>query len=144
MDLSWSAADTRFREEVRDFIAAELTPDLRKAGRSMTSVYADYDVGMKWQRILLKRGWGCAGMASRIWRLRLERGATLHLCQRDGFCGRPAAFADGDRHVRASSDRTRHGGTEGPLPAAHARRERISGARVIRSLDRVRISPRCR
>ena len=48
MDLSWSAADTRFREEVRDFIAAELTPDLRKAGRSMTSVYADYDVGMKW------------------------------------------------------------------------------------------------
>ena len=57
MDLSWSAADTRFREEVRDFIAAELTPDLRKAGRSMTSVYADYDVGMKWQRILLKRGW---------------------------------------------------------------------------------------
>ena len=57
MDLSWSAADTRFREEVRDFIAAELTPDLRKAGRSMTSVYADYEVGMKWQRILLKRGW---------------------------------------------------------------------------------------
>ncbi|MGZ6009612.1 MAG: acyl-CoA dehydrogenase family protein [Rhizomicrobium sp.] len=57
MDLSWSAADTRFREEVREFIAAELTPDLRKAGRSMTSVYADYDVGMKWQRILHKRGW---------------------------------------------------------------------------------------
>ena len=57
MDLSWSAADTRFREEVREFIAAELAPDLRKAGRSMTSVYADYDVGMKWQRILHKRGW---------------------------------------------------------------------------------------
>ncbi|MGZ5934164.1 MAG: acyl-CoA dehydrogenase family protein [Rhizomicrobium sp.] len=57
MDLSWSAADTRFREEVREFIAAELTPDLRKAGRSMTSVYAHYDVGMKWQRILHKRGW---------------------------------------------------------------------------------------
>ncbi|MGZ5924517.1 MAG: acyl-CoA dehydrogenase family protein [Rhizomicrobium sp.] len=57
MDLSWSAADTRFREEVREFIAAELTPDLRKAGRSMTSVYADYDVGMNWQRILHKRGW---------------------------------------------------------------------------------------
>jgi len=57
MDLSWSAADTRFREEVREFLAAELTPDLRKAGRSLTSVYADYDVGMKWQHILLKRGW---------------------------------------------------------------------------------------
>ncbi|MEI9885021.1 MAG: acyl-CoA dehydrogenase family protein [Rhizomicrobium sp.] len=57
MDLSWSAADTRFRDEVRDFLAAELTPDLRKAGKTMTSVYADYDVGMAWQRILHKKGW---------------------------------------------------------------------------------------
>lgn len=57
MDISWSAADQRFREDVREFIAAELTPDLRKAGRSLTSVYADYAIGMKWQRILHKRGW---------------------------------------------------------------------------------------
>ena len=57
MDVAWSSADLRFREEVREFIGAELTADLRKAGRSMTSVYADYDVGMKWQRILHKRGW---------------------------------------------------------------------------------------
>ena len=60
MDLSWSAADARFREEVRDFLAAELTSDLRKAGRALTSVYADYDVGMKWQRILHKRGWAAS------------------------------------------------------------------------------------
>jgi alkylation response protein AidB-like acyl-CoA dehydrogenase len=57
MDMSWSAPDLQFREDVREFIAAELTADLRKAGRSMTSVYANYDVGMKWQRILHKRGW---------------------------------------------------------------------------------------
>jgi alkylation response protein AidB-like acyl-CoA dehydrogenase len=57
MDMSWSAPDLRFREDVREFIAAELTPDLRKSGRSMTSVYANFDVGMKWQRILHKRGW---------------------------------------------------------------------------------------
>ena len=57
MDLSWSAADTRFRGEVQEFLAAELTPDLRRAGRSLTSVYADYDVGMKWQRILHRKGW---------------------------------------------------------------------------------------
>lgn len=57
MDMAWSAADLRFREEVREFVASELTTDLRKAGRSMTSVYADYDIGMKWQRILHKRGW---------------------------------------------------------------------------------------
>ena len=57
MDMAWSAADLRFREEVREFVASELTTDLRKAGRSMTSVDADYDIGMKWQRILHKRGW---------------------------------------------------------------------------------------
>jgi alkylation response protein AidB-like acyl-CoA dehydrogenase len=57
MDISWSAADQRFREDVRAFVAAELTADLRKAGRSLTSVYAEYNVGMKWQRILHKRGW---------------------------------------------------------------------------------------
>ena len=57
MDLSWSAADTRFRDEVRAFLDTELTPDLRKAGRSLTSVYADYDVTMKWHRILYAKGW---------------------------------------------------------------------------------------
>ncbi len=57
MDMSWSTADQQFREDVREFIAAELTPELRKAGRSLTSVYADYSVGMKWQRILNIRGW---------------------------------------------------------------------------------------
>lgn len=57
MDIRWSATDLRFRDDVREFIASELTPDLRKAGRSLTSVYADYDIGMKWQRILYRRGW---------------------------------------------------------------------------------------
>ena len=57
MDLSWSSADLRFREEVREFLNTELTADLQKAGRSLTSVYADYDVGMAWQRILRRRGW---------------------------------------------------------------------------------------
>jgi len=57
MDMRWSAADQQFREDVREFIAAELTPELRKAGRSLTSVYADHGVGMKWQRILHSRGW---------------------------------------------------------------------------------------
>jgi alkylation response protein AidB-like acyl-CoA dehydrogenase len=57
MEMSWSAADERFRQDVREFVAAELTPDLRKAGRSLTSVYADYEIGMKWQRILHQRGW---------------------------------------------------------------------------------------
>jgi len=57
MDLNWSDADTRFRDEVRGFLAEKLTPELRQAGRGMTSVYADYPVGMAWQKILHARGW---------------------------------------------------------------------------------------
>src|SRR5258708_38403258 len=74
MDMRWSAADQQFREDVREFIAAELTPELRKAGRSLTSVYADYSVGMKWQRILHRRGWAApawpveyGGCRGRVW-----------------------------------------------------------------------------
>ena len=42
MDLQWSAADAAFRDEVRNFLDEKLTPELRTAGRLMTSVYADH------------------------------------------------------------------------------------------------------
>ncbi|MCT7659050.1 acyl-CoA dehydrogenase family protein [Mycobacterium deserti] len=57
MDLTWSEADLAFREEVRAFLDAKLTPELRQAGRLMTSVYADHEASMEWQRILHERGW---------------------------------------------------------------------------------------
>ena len=57
MELSWSAEEVAFRQEVRGFLDAELTTDLRRAGRSLTSVYATYEVGMAWQKILHRRGW---------------------------------------------------------------------------------------
>ena len=57
MDLKWSAADTAFRDEVRGFLDEKLTPELRRAGRLMTSVYADHEASMEWQRILHERGW---------------------------------------------------------------------------------------
>ncbi|KUI20525.1 acyl-CoA dehydrogenase [Mycobacterium sp. GA-1285] len=57
MDLKWSPADTEFRDEVRSFLDEKLTPELRRAGRLMTSVYADHDASMEWQRILHERGW---------------------------------------------------------------------------------------
>jgi alkylation response protein AidB-like acyl-CoA dehydrogenase len=55
--MSWSAEDLAFREEVRAFLDAELTDDIREAGRWMSSVYADHDAAMKWQRILHAKGW---------------------------------------------------------------------------------------
>ena len=57
MDLSWSAKDLEFRDEVRTFLEEKLTPDLRQAGRLMTSVYADHEASMAWQAILHERGW---------------------------------------------------------------------------------------
>ena len=42
--------DLAFRDEVRAFSGRKLTPELRRAGRLMTSVYADHDASMEWQR----------------------------------------------------------------------------------------------
>lgn len=57
MNLTWSADELRFRDEVHAFLEAELPPELRSAGSRMTSVYADYETGMAWQRILHAKGW---------------------------------------------------------------------------------------
>jgi hypothetical protein len=57
MELSFTAAHDRFRNDVREFFDTALTEELRAARRFMTSVYCDYETGMKWQRILLDKGW---------------------------------------------------------------------------------------
>ena len=57
MDMNWSDADKAFTDEVRAFLDAELTPELREAGRWMTSVYGDHELSMEWQRRLHAKGW---------------------------------------------------------------------------------------
>ncbi|MFC9893522.1 acyl-CoA dehydrogenase family protein [Nocardia sp. NPDC127579] len=57
MEYDWSAADLAFRDEVRAFLDAKLTPELRRAGRLATSVYPDHEASMRWQHILHERGW---------------------------------------------------------------------------------------
>lgn len=57
MDLELSADDLAFRDEVRAFLDANLTPELREAGRRMTSVFCDKAHSLAWQRILHARGW---------------------------------------------------------------------------------------
>lgn len=46
-----------FRQQVRDFLERELTPELRRAGKLMTSVFADFESTMAWHRILHRQGW---------------------------------------------------------------------------------------
>ena len=50
-------ADTAFREEVRQVLAAKLTPELRQVGRRASGVFAPYPDGHPWFRILAERGW---------------------------------------------------------------------------------------
>lgn len=57
MNLSFTREEEAFREEVRDFLARNLTEDLRAYARRMTSVYATKPIALKWQQILVKQGW---------------------------------------------------------------------------------------
>ncbi|CAN5685821.1 acyl-CoA dehydrogenase family protein [soil metagenome] len=57
MHVTWSPSDLAFRDEVRAFLDAELTPEMRRISRLMTSVYAPYDLATEWQAILHARGW---------------------------------------------------------------------------------------
>jgi len=56
MTLPLRASETAFRDEVRDFLARELTPGLRGAGRRCAGIFADYSEGIAWHRILAARG----------------------------------------------------------------------------------------
>ncbi|WP_199555204.1 acyl-CoA dehydrogenase family protein [Sandaracinobacteroides hominis] len=53
----FSKEDLAFRDEVRAFLASELTPELREAGARQTSVFIDKQWNLAWQAILHKRGW---------------------------------------------------------------------------------------
>ncbi len=57
MDMNWTQAELAFRDEVRAFLADELTPEIRRAGTLATSVYPDHEASMAWQQILHARGW---------------------------------------------------------------------------------------
>src|SRR3954452_8853072 len=61
MDLAFSAAERAFEQEVRDFIATTLTPEIKRATALTPSVFSDPDIGMAWQRALHKKGWGAPG-----------------------------------------------------------------------------------
>ena len=49
--------DNQFRNQVQEFLDEALTPELRRAGELMTSVFADFDAVMAWHRILYEKGW---------------------------------------------------------------------------------------
>ncbi len=57
MNLELNAGDLAFQAEVRDFLDAHLTPELRVAGQLLTSVFCEPRFSLPWQRILNAKGW---------------------------------------------------------------------------------------
>lgn len=57
MHLADDNENEAFRQEVRHFLDIHLTPELRRAGQRMTSVFSDFDCAMAWQEILYRKGW---------------------------------------------------------------------------------------
>ncbi|HVI34575.1 acyl-CoA dehydrogenase family protein [Phenylobacterium sp.] len=57
MDLELAPEDLAFRDEVRAFLAENLTPELRAVGERQTSVFVEPQHSLVWQRILHARGW---------------------------------------------------------------------------------------
>ena len=57
MELSLTAADAAFRDEVRGFLAQHLTPALREAGAKTGGVFSAIEAQREWHRILHGRGW---------------------------------------------------------------------------------------
>jgi acyl-CoA dehydrogenase len=57
MRLSFSPDEQAFQAEVRAFLDAHLTDDLKRAQRLTPSVFAEPDVTRRWQAILAAKGW---------------------------------------------------------------------------------------
>lgn len=57
MNLDYSDADLAFRDEVRAFLATDLTPALAEAGRNCPGIYCEYPAANAWFRVLAARGW---------------------------------------------------------------------------------------
>jgi alkylation response protein AidB-like acyl-CoA dehydrogenase len=57
MDLALSPEDEAFRDEVRRFLDDNLSDDLREAGRKAGGAFAEIAAGLRWHKVLVKRGW---------------------------------------------------------------------------------------
>ncbi len=57
MNLDLTPDEAGFREEVRAFIAANLTPELRRQNQLTTAMYPDPHISLPWHKALAKKGW---------------------------------------------------------------------------------------
>mgnify|MGYP001465749332 FL=1 len=61
MELNYSKEELAFRDEVRQLLRDELTPEIIAGNKNTTTALGNNDAAMAWQAILNRRGW--AGVA---------------------------------------------------------------------------------
>src|SRR3978361_451458 len=106
MDLSFNTEERAFEQEVRDFIAQNLTPEMKRATALTPSVFSDPDIGMAWQRALHKNGWGAPGGSC------VHAGAALDFRGRMRPRRRSQRQCDGRQDGRPRHHRLRLAGAE--------------------------------
>ena len=57
MDISFSEEHERFRQEVKEFLESALTPELLAGSAACPGMFQDYEINMKWHKILYEKGW---------------------------------------------------------------------------------------
>ena len=57
MTDSLTSDEQAFRDEVRAFLATELSDEIRLGGRRTAGIFSDPSCGLPWLRVLAKRGW---------------------------------------------------------------------------------------
>src|SRR3546814_18629340 len=57
MDLALTPEQRAFREEVRAFLAASLSPKLRRGAALTSGVFAEPATAREWQALLESKGW---------------------------------------------------------------------------------------
>jgi acyl-CoA dehydrogenase len=57
MDLDFTQEELQFQQEVRQFLAENLPPDIVEATTNNSSVFVEKDVALAWQAILVEKGW---------------------------------------------------------------------------------------
>ena len=121
MDLAFNAEELAFQKEVRDWITANMPPEVAEESRRSRTSHVSKERLLQWQKKLAGRGWLCPNWPKEYGGHGLELDAEVHL--RDGDGARRFALSLVVQHQDggARPDEVRQRGAEEALPAEDRR-----------------------